>query len=254
MEAEKKREAQKEAHERRMQELADKIAEAQQERQDDELEKQRAIALRNREEELKNAREVTQNSKRETSSFLTSLFGWSSSASSSQPTAQPPSSTTSQSSPTTATGAATLPSPTTATGAATLPNPVLPPQLAIPVTGNPAYANKSPSEAEWQRQKDVEGANSPPIDAIMEFIGLEDVKSQILRIKDKVEVAESQGTSLADERFNIVLLGNPGTVCHICIASNLSQHRLVFVGKDDYSPSIRQIPDGQEDCIRLCLH
>lgn len=55
----------------------------------------------------------------------------------------------------------------------------------------------------------------------MELIGLKDVKLQILHIKDKVEVSESQGTSLTDERFNIVLLGNPGTVCQILNAAGM---------------------------------
>jgi DNA replication protein DnaC len=69
----------------------------------------------------------------------------------------------------------------------------------------------SPSNNDWQRRKDVDGASNDAIDSIMEMIGLEEVKEQVLRIYEKIEVTRRQGTSLKDERFNIVLLGNPGT-------------------------------------------
>lgn len=71
--------------------------------------------------------------------------------------------------------------------------------------------NKSNSKTEWQRQKDQENAYSPAIDEIMEMIGLEEVKAQVLRIKAKVETSIRQGTDLSKERLGLVLLGNPGT-------------------------------------------
>ncbi|KAK2762566.1 hypothetical protein FQN54_000739 [Arachnomyces sp. PD_36] len=71
--------------------------------------------------------------------------------------------------------------------------------------------NKSPSKTEWQRQKDQEKAYNPAIDKIMEMIGLEKVKEQVLRIKDKVEISTRQNTDLSKERLGLVLLGNPGT-------------------------------------------
>ncbi|KAF3484283.1 NFX1-type zinc finger-containing protein 1 [Arthroderma uncinatum] len=71
--------------------------------------------------------------------------------------------------------------------------------------------NKSPSKTEWQRQKDQENAKNPAIDKIMEMIGLEDVKSQVLKIKAKVETSLRQGTDLKKERLGLTLLGNPGT-------------------------------------------
>ena len=71
--------------------------------------------------------------------------------------------------------------------------------------------NISPSKTEWQRQKDQENAHNPEIDKIMEMIGLEDVKAQVLRIKAKVETSIRQGTDLRKERLGLVLLGNPGT-------------------------------------------
>ncbi|KAH8824642.1 P-loop containing nucleoside triphosphate hydrolase protein [Flagelloscypha sp. PMI_526] len=198
LQEERKREAQREAHDRRMQELQNKIAATQEELRNDELERQRAMALKNKEEELKNAREIAENSKKETKSFISSLWSSFNSTTSNNPASS------SQSPPATQPGPrSNSPGPQN-TSQPPPPRPPTPP-------GNPATANASGPEAEWQRQKDVEGANSPPIDAIMELIGLEEVKRQILRIKDKVEVSERQGTSLTDERFNIVLLGNPGT-------------------------------------------
>ena len=70
---------------------------------------------------------------------------------------------------------------------------------------------KSEAQADWQRRKDTDGVANPHIDAIMEMIGLEPVKQQVLKIMDKVDVNVRQGTSLSKERFNVVLLGNPGT-------------------------------------------
>lgn len=71
--------------------------------------------------------------------------------------------------------------------------------------------NVSASKTEWQRQKDQENESNPAIDKIMEMIGLEEVKSQVLRIKSKVDTSVRQGTDLKNERLGLVLLGNPGT-------------------------------------------
>ncbi|KAF7355553.1 hypothetical protein MSAN_01472400 [Mycena sanguinolenta] len=69
----------------------------------------------------------------------------------------------------------------------------------------------SPARDEWQRQKDFEGADNKAVDAIMEMIGLEEVKRQVLDLKAKIDTATRQNVSLKDERFNITFLGNPGT-------------------------------------------
>ncbi|TVY17684.1 NFX1-type zinc finger-containing protein [Lachnellula arida] len=71
--------------------------------------------------------------------------------------------------------------------------------------------NASPSKTEWQRQKDQLNAVNPAIDEIMDMTGLEEVKSQVLRIKAKVDTSIRQNTDLKKERFGLVLLGNPGT-------------------------------------------
>ncbi|KAG6844632.1 hypothetical protein H0H87_005289, partial [Tephrocybe sp. NHM501043] len=69
----------------------------------------------------------------------------------------------------------------------------------------------SSSELEWERQKAIEGASSPEIDAIMSMTGLEGVKKEVLSNKAVIEIKKRRGDSLKHERFNAVLLGNPGT-------------------------------------------
>ena len=70
---------------------------------------------------------------------------------------------------------------------------------------------ESPSKKEWLTQKNMEGASNPSIDAIMDMTGLEEVKKRVLNIKIKVDLNNRQNASLKQERFNAVLLGNPGT-------------------------------------------
>lgn len=87
-----------------------------------------------------------------------------------------------------------------------------PSQLKNPIRRVSSRTKKeSVAKKLWQRQKEVEGANNDAIDSIMDMIGLEDVKSQVLRIKDKIDVSNRQNTSSRDERFNVIFQGNPGT-------------------------------------------
>ncbi|KAI0076548.1 P-loop containing nucleoside triphosphate hydrolase protein [Panus rudis PR-1116 ss-1] len=69
----------------------------------------------------------------------------------------------------------------------------------------------SRSKIEWQKQKMMEGAVNEAIDDIMAMTGLEEVKQQVLKIKAKVDTTQRQNASLKGERFNISMLGNPGT-------------------------------------------
>lgn len=69
----------------------------------------------------------------------------------------------------------------------------------------------SPSEIEWERQKRVENASNDAIDSLIKMTGLEDVKLQVLKIKARVDTALRQNTNMKDERYGVVLLGNPGT-------------------------------------------
>lgn len=70
---------------------------------------------------------------------------------------------------------------------------------------------ESPSNIEWQRQKDMENASNKAIDDIMAMTGLEAVKAQVLKIKAKLDTCIRQNSDLQGERFGVVLLGNPGT-------------------------------------------
>ncbi|KAF3923850.1 hypothetical protein ABW21_db0205876 [Orbilia brochopaga] len=69
----------------------------------------------------------------------------------------------------------------------------------------------SASRDEWQRQKRVSQDSNMSLDQIMDMIGMEHVKEQVLAIKAKAETVHRQGIDLRDERFHIALLGNPGT-------------------------------------------
>jgi DNA polymerase III delta prime subunit len=84
-------------------------------------------------------------------------------------------------------------------------------QPAIKVDVPAAPSKVSQSKCDWERQKETEGAGNSSIDKIMEMIGLEEVKRQILDIKDKIETSVRQQTDLKGERFGVIFLGNPGT-------------------------------------------
>lgn len=69
----------------------------------------------------------------------------------------------------------------------------------------------SQSKVEWESQKSLEKASNNAIDSLMDMVGLESVKSQVLGIKAKIDMSLRQDTDVKDERFNVSLLGNPGT-------------------------------------------
>ncbi|KAF3919193.1 hypothetical protein AA313_de0200271 [Arthrobotrys entomopaga] len=69
----------------------------------------------------------------------------------------------------------------------------------------------SESKADWEWQKEFEGAENEALDSLMDMIGLESVKQEFLAIKAKVDTVVRQNVSLKDERFGVALLGNPGT-------------------------------------------
>ncbi|KAJ7583678.1 P-loop containing nucleoside triphosphate hydrolase protein [Mycena floridula] len=86
-------------------------------------------------------------------------------------------------------------------------------------TQQPARSPKASKANDiWQHLKNVQGAQSDAIDKIMAMTGLEEVKLQVLNIKHKVippespvDIAIRQNVSLKDERFSVLMLGNPGT-------------------------------------------
>lgn len=93
---------------------------------------------------------------------------------------------------------------------------VVPPEPKIPASDfypkNPFEPKPSKAAFEWQRQKNL-GASNAAIDELMELVGLEEVKEQVLAIQAKVDICRRQGIDLreAKERFNVVFQGNPGT-------------------------------------------
>ncbi|KAJ3985164.1 P-loop containing nucleoside triphosphate hydrolase protein [Lentinula detonsa] len=113
-----------------------------------------------------------------------------------------------------------------------LPNPLnspdksqQPPAQTAPKSKNPAQPRStvltskngdkgktsSKSELRWQYKKSVEGASNQAVEAIMKMTGLEEVKSEVLKILDNIEVKQRQGVRYDDERYNVAFLGNPGT-------------------------------------------
>jgi hypothetical protein len=103
----------------------------------------------------------------------------------------------------------------------------------------------SKAKEEWERQKRIEGASNSAIDAIMEMTGLESVKEKVLRIKDKIDTSKRQNASLKDERFNVVLLGNPGTGApfHIGNANRPTELMTISFRKNHHCKAICQILD-----------
>ncbi|KAJ5117791.1 P-loop containing nucleoside triphosphate hydrolase protein [Penicillium atrosanguineum] len=69
----------------------------------------------------------------------------------------------------------------------------------------------SPSENEWNWEKQFLNSHSEEIDHLMEMIGLEAVKERFLTIKGSIDASISQDANLVKDRFGTVFLGNPGT-------------------------------------------
>jgi len=82
---------------------------------------------------------------------------------------------------------------------------------SVPASGTFAPSPPSKAKGRWEHQKNVEGAMNSALDDIMELSGLEEVKAQILSIKDKIDTGVRQGISISQERFSVSMLGNPGT-------------------------------------------
>jgi Holliday junction resolvasome RuvABC ATP-dependent DNA helicase subunit len=69
----------------------------------------------------------------------------------------------------------------------------------------------SKAKQEWEERKQSRDEENIHLDGIMDFVGLESVKSKMLEIKTLVDTARRQDVNLAKERFNTVLVGNSGT-------------------------------------------
>ena len=194
-ERQQKREADQLRHDQELAKLDSKIALEKEKIQDTRLAQERANAIRQKEKDLEGAislaaqrlQEANNANKHSTGAFPTPKAD----------SSQPQHSRASRAGNTTFLTPASGPSP--------------PSTMAQPPKSTPKPTPKSPSQEEWLRQKDMEGASNDAIDDIMAMIGLEDVKKQVLQIRAKIELTHRQGTSMKGERFNIVLQGNPGT-------------------------------------------
>ena len=86
------------------------------------------------------------------------------------------------------------------------------------------HEQTEPSEArqEWEYQKLFENADNEHLDSLMNMIGLESVKQQVMTIKTKIDTCIRQRVNVKDERFGAVLLGNPGTgMTHLSTAISI---------------------------------
>ncbi|KAL8647529.1 MAG: hypothetical protein Q9210_005505, partial [Variospora velana] len=70
---------------------------------------------------------------------------------------------------------------------------------------------KSAARDDWAQQKRMENAKNDVIDEIMNLVGLEEVKTQVLRVKAKIDTSRRQRSDVKKERFSAAFLGNPGT-------------------------------------------
>lgn len=89
--------------------------------------------------------------------------------------------------------------------------PIPTPELAEPKTQAGWPRRESPAKEEWESQKKLENASNDAIDSVMDMVGLEAVKVQILRIKAKIDVSVRQNSDMKEDRLNVAFLGNPGT-------------------------------------------
>ena len=89
--------------------------------------------------------------------------------------------------------------------------PVRAPSLSEPKTHKGRDKRTSPAKEEWEIQKRMENATNDKIDAVMDMVGLEEVKLQILKIKAKIDASVRQNSDMKDDRLNVAFLGNPGT-------------------------------------------
>ena len=79
------------------------------------------------------------------------------------------------------------------------------------IDSNWKACRESPARQDWEQQKRIENVKNDAIDSVMEMIGLEEVKTQILIIKAKIDASVRQNADIKQDRLNVAFLGNPGT-------------------------------------------
>jgi hypothetical protein len=215
-ELKEKRRLEEEAHVEKMAEIQAQLAKEQEINKDLRLAEERRAALLQKEKDLKDAAARNMHTQASAAANSTAPASNPSASSSGSQYALGDRNTSNSSSsapPTTAPAASTGPA-TTATTPSSSKTPSSPNSAPAPTasTAKPARRQAKPTaaEADWDRQKRVEGAESDAIDALMAMTGLEQVKAKFLDIKAVVDTANRQGVALKN-RYNIALLGNPGT-------------------------------------------
>ena len=121
----------------------------------------------------------------------------------------------------------------------------VPGNKAHPPVQNSHSLTTSQSKLEWERQKSLDKASNNAIDSLMDMVGLEGVKSQVLGIKAKIDVSLRQGTDVKDERFNVSLLGNPGTGKALESLGSILEHLLIWslTRQDNRRSTLCEDPD-----------
>ncbi|KZT00352.1 P-loop containing nucleoside triphosphate hydrolase protein [Laetiporus sulphureus 93-53] len=200
-----KRDAEDQAHAKELQKIEDEIEQERQRIRDAQLAEERANALWQKQRDLQAMREMAARASTQARPATPSPAA--SSSNEPAPKASSTGATPKTDSKVKAASKAAVPPSQEAD------NPTAPaePDASDDDTDDQTPTFESPSEQEWERQKSIEGASNQYIDELMRMTGLEDVKAQILQIKAKIDVASLQGMPLANERFNVVFLGNPGT-------------------------------------------
>lgn len=69
----------------------------------------------------------------------------------------------------------------------------------------------SKAKQDWEEQKNTRAEENIHLDDMMNMIGLESMKAKMLEMKTLVDTARRQDVNLSEERFNTILVGNPGT-------------------------------------------
>ncbi|KAF8523922.1 P-loop containing nucleoside triphosphate hydrolase protein [Hysterangium stoloniferum] len=186
-------------HAEKLAELNAEIAKEAEKQRDARTAEERENAILQKEKDLEDARAIVSQPRK--LGFLPSL----------NPMTSPPQSTDQESYPSTS-PSTFQPSPSEIRADINYTVPSTPPVKVQVVVTNPSSSPlRSPTRDEWERRKRVEGDSNDAIDKIMEMTGLENVKAQVLKIKDKIAVSMRQGSDIASERFNVSMLGNPGT-------------------------------------------
>ena len=126
-----------------------------------------------------------------------------------------------------------------------------------PQAGSNSYwkiGRESLAKQDWEQQKRVGNPRNEAIDSLMEMVGLEEVKTQMLLIKANIELSRRQNSNTKQDRLNAAFLGNPGTgsCCYDKFVSMLTKF---FNNRQDYCSSlICAYPDFSGSNSRRCFY